>query len=97
MWKKGAVSQQELAGLVLVTKGNVIGLIGRPSARGFVELRCSATDRRVNLLETTESAHRLEERVLLRQLELISRLMTLTRAQADELGGSRLSTGDYLA
>ena len=62
--KKGAVSQQELADHLLVTKGNVVGLIDRLSARGFVERRRSATDRRVNLLEITESAHRLVERVL---------------------------------
>ena len=84
----GGVSQQELADHLLVTKGNVIGLIDRLSARGFVERRRSATDRRVNLLEITESAHRLVERVLPRQLELISRLMTtLTRAEADALEG----------
>ena len=84
--KNGAVSQQELADHLLVTQGNVVGLIDRLSARGFVERRRSATDPRVNLLEITESAHRLVERVLPRQLELISRLMTtLTRAEADAL------------
>ena len=68
-------------------QGNVVGLIDRLSARGFVERRRSVTDRRVNL-EITESAHRLEERVLLRQFELISRLMTtLTRAEGDALEG----------
>jgi MarR family transcriptional regulator, organic hydroperoxide resistance regulator len=86
--KKGAVSQQELADHLLVTKGNVVGLIDRLSARGFVERRRSATDRRVNLLEITESSHRLVERVLPRQLELISHLMTtLTGAEADALEG----------
>ena len=53
-----------------------------------MERRRSATDRRVNLLEITVSAHRLVERVLLRQLELISRLMTtLTPAEADAVEG----------
>ena len=71
-----------------MTKGNVVGLIDRLSSRGFVERRRSATHRRANLLEITESAHRLVERVLPRQLELISRLMTtLTRAEADALEG----------
>lgn len=42
----------------------------------------------MNLLEISESAHHLVERVLPRQLELISRLMTtLTRAEADALEG----------
>ena len=86
--KKDAVSQQELADHLWVTKGNVVGPIDGLSARGFVERRRSATDPRVNLLEITESAHRLVERVLPRQLELISRLMTtLTRAEADALEG----------
>lgn len=86
--KKGAISQQELADHLLVTKGNVVGLIDRLSARGFVERRRSATDQRVNLLEITELARRLVERVLPRQLELISRLMTtLTRAEVDALEG----------
>ena len=54
--KKGAVSQQELADHLLLTKGNVVGLIDRLRARGFVERRRSATDRHLNLLEITESA-----------------------------------------
>ncbi len=84
--KKGAISQQELADHLLVTKGNVVGLIDRLSARGFVERRPSETDRRVNLLEITATGCRLVERVLPRQLDLISRLMTtLTRAEADTL------------
>ena len=71
-----------------MTKGNVVGLIDRLSARGFLGRRRSATDRRANLLEITESADRLVERVLPRQLDLISRLMTtLTRAEADALEG----------
>jgi DNA-binding MarR family transcriptional regulator len=57
--KKDAVSQQELADHLWVTKGNVVGPIDGLSARGFVERRRSATDPRVNLLEITESAHRL--------------------------------------
>lgn len=79
-----------------MTKGNVVGLIDRFSARGFVERRCSATDRRVNLLEISESAHHLVERVLPRQLELISRLVTtLTRRKPTCWRVcSRVSTGD---
>jgi DNA-binding MarR family transcriptional regulator len=81
-------ARRALADHRLVTKGNVVGLIDRFSAREFVERRCSATDRRVNLLEISESAHHLVERVLPRQLELISRLMTtLTRVEADALEG----------
>jgi len=81
--KKGAISQQELADHLLVTKGNVVGLIDRLSARGFVERRASDTDRRVNLLQITPRGRRVVERALPRQLKLIARLMaTLTPAEA---------------
>lgn len=92
--KKGAISQQELADHLLVTKGNVVGLIDRLSARGFVERRASDTDRRVNLLQITSPGRRVVERALPRQLKLISRLMaTLTHAEAALLENllSRLS------
>jgi len=46
VWKKGAVSQQELADHQLVTKGNVVDLIDRLSVREFVERRRFPTDRR---------------------------------------------------
>lgn len=84
--KKGAISQQKLADHLLVTKGNVVGLIDRLSARGFVERRSSESDRRVNLLQITTPGRRLVERILPRQLQLIACLMsTLTPAEADTL------------
>jgi DNA-binding MarR family transcriptional regulator len=84
--KKGAISQQELADHLLVTKGNVVGLIDRLSARGFVERQSSETDRRVNLLQITPPGRDLVERILPRQLQLISSLMTtLTPSEASAL------------
>lgn len=81
--KKGAISQQELADHLLVTKGNVVGLIDRLSARGFVERHASGTDRRVNLLQITTRGRRVVERALPRQLKLIAKLMApLTPAEA---------------
>ena len=93
--KKGAISQQELADHLQVTKGNVVGLIDRLSARGFVERQASETDRRINLLQITSPGRSLVERVLPRQLKLISHLMsTLTPAEANALEAllSRLQT-----
>lgn len=81
--KKGAISQQEMADHLLVTKGNVVGLIDRLSARGLVERRASGTDRRVNLLQITSRGRRVVERALPRQLNLIAKLMAaLTPAEA---------------
>jgi MarR family transcriptional regulator, organic hydroperoxide resistance regulator len=73
--KHGPMSQQALAGHLLVTKGNVVGLIDKLSARGFVERQSSATDRRVNLLRVTPAGRRIVERVLPRQMQLIASLM----------------------
>jgi len=73
--KYGPMSQQTLAGHLVVTKGNVVGLIDKLSARGFVERQASATDGRVNLLRVTQAGRRMVERVLPRQMQLISHLM----------------------
>jgi MarR family transcriptional regulator, organic hydroperoxide resistance regulator len=83
---KGAINQQGLADLLFVTKGNVVGLIDRLSARGLVERQNSETDRRVNLLHITAEGRRLVDRALPRQRQLISHLMDpLTKPEAETL------------
>jgi DNA-binding MarR family transcriptional regulator len=47
------ITQQELAQRLLVTKGNVCGLIDRLEASGWVERRPDPDDRRVNRLFLT--------------------------------------------
>lgn len=49
----GAINQNELAQRLLVTKGNVCGLIDRLEAAGFVERQCDPLDRRANRLVLT--------------------------------------------
>jgi MarR family transcriptional regulator, organic hydroperoxide resistance regulator len=73
--KYGPMSQQKLADHLLVTKGNVVGLIDKLSARGFVERQSSATDRRVNVLRVTPAGRRIVDRTLPRQMQLIASLM----------------------
>ncbi len=53
------IPQQELAQRLLVTKGNVCGLIDRMSAHGLVERRADLEDRRINLLYLTERGSEL--------------------------------------
>src|SRR4051812_18049768 len=48
------ITQQALAESLLVTKGNVCGLIDRLEAQKLVERRCDPQDRRSNLLYLTE-------------------------------------------
>jgi DNA-binding MarR family transcriptional regulator len=48
------ITQQELSDRLLVTKGNVCGLIDRAEAAGMVERRTDPEDRRVNRLFLTD-------------------------------------------
>jgi DNA-binding MarR family transcriptional regulator len=53
------ITQQELAERLLVTKGNVVGLIDRVSAAGWVERRPDPEDRRANRLYLTDEGKKL--------------------------------------
>jgi DNA-binding MarR family transcriptional regulator len=58
------ITQQELADKLLVTKGNICGLIDRLESQGLVERRCDPRDRRSNLLFLTGKAHELANEVI---------------------------------
>jgi|SRR5262245_4819171 DNA-binding MarR family transcriptional regulator len=55
LWHGEGITQQELAEHLLVTKGNVVGLIDRVSAAGWVERRPDPDDRRANRLYLTNA------------------------------------------
>lgn len=67
--------QQTLADQLLVTKGNVCGLIDRLSEQGLVERRADPEDRRANLLFLTAEGRALAERVVPAHQVVISSLM----------------------
>ena len=48
------ITQQELAGRLLVTKGNVCGVLDRMESAGLVQRRADPRDRRANRLHLTE-------------------------------------------
>jgi MarR family transcriptional regulator, organic hydroperoxide resistance regulator len=52
------ITQQELAKRLLVTKGNVCGLIDRMEAAGWVERRSDLEDRRANRLYLTDEGRK---------------------------------------
>ena len=58
------ITQQELAERLLVTKGNVCGLIDRVGAAGWVERRPDPEDRRANRLYLTDAGRALVCQVL---------------------------------
>lgn len=58
------VTQQELAERLLVSKGNVCGVVDRLEALGWVQRRPDAQDRRANRLHLTPEGRRKVEAVL---------------------------------
>ncbi len=77
------ITQQELAERLLVTKGNVVGLIDRVGAAGWVERRPDPEDRRANRLYLTEAGRRLLSRAFPCQNDSICRIFG--RLSEDEL------------
>jgi MarR family transcriptional regulator, organic hydroperoxide resistance regulator len=58
------VTQQELAERLLVTKGNICGLLDRLAQAGWVERRQDESDRRANRLHLTPRGLRMVQSVL---------------------------------
>ena len=77
------ITQQELAGRLLVTKGNVCGLIDRMEEAGMVERRADPGDRRANRIYLTASGRARLSEALPGQRALIRE--TLGRLDADQL------------
>lgn len=67
--------QQDLAERLLVTKGNVCGLIDRMEQAGLVVRRPDAVDRRVHRLELTPDGRRLYAEAVPSQERLIAELL----------------------
>lgn len=83
------ITQQILAERLLVTKGNVCGLIDRLAAQGMVERRADPDDRRANRLHLTEAGQDAARQILpLRQkvyADLTGGLSAKKQAQLQEL------------
>ena len=70
------ITQQALADQLLVTKGNVCGLIDRLSEQGLVERRADPEDRRANLLFLTPAGRALAVQVVPAHQQVLSELMS---------------------
>ncbi len=68
------ITQQELAERLLVTKANVVGLLDRVCAAGWVERRPDAEDRRANRIYLTKAGRKLAAEAHPDQHALIERL-----------------------
>ncbi len=82
LWHGEGITQQELAERLLVTKGNVVGLIDRVSAAGWVERRPDPEDRRANRLYLTDAGRKLLAKAWPSQIALHRKVFgTLTQAE----------------
>jgi DNA-binding MarR family transcriptional regulator len=80
------ITQQELAERLLVTKANVVGLIDRVSAAGWVERRPDPEDRRVNRLYLTDAGRKLATKAQPSQYALVKKIFgKLTEAELRQM------------
>jgi MarR family transcriptional regulator, organic hydroperoxide resistance regulator len=86
LWHSNGITQQELAEWLLVTKANVVGLIDRVSAAGWVERRPDPEDRRVNRLYLTDAGRKLAKQALPGQEALVQNIFgRLTEAELRQM------------
>jgi DNA-binding MarR family transcriptional regulator len=86
LWHSDGITQQELAEWLLVTKANVVGLIDRVSAAGWVERREDPEDRRVNRLYLTNAGRRLAKQAHPGQQALVKKIFgRLTEAELRQI------------
>lgn len=69
------ITQRELAERLLVTKGNVVGLLNRLEALGWVERRADPADKRANRLYLTRAGRGVCGRVMPEQVELVRAML----------------------
>jgi DNA-binding MarR family transcriptional regulator len=73
------ITQQELAGRLLVTKGNICGMLDRMEANGWVQRRPDRQDRRANRIFLTEDGRRLLGEALPDLQRILSRVFGVLR------------------
>ena len=69
------ITQQRLADVLLVTKGNVCGLVDRMSDQGWIERRTDPEDRRSNLLFMTTKGKALADQVVPAHSMMVGEIM----------------------
>ena len=86
LWHGEGITQQELAERLLVTKGNVVGLIDRVSTAGWVERHPDPEDRRANRLYLTDAGRQILAEASPCQTALIQSVYgTLTEGELKQL------------
>ena len=78
------LNQQELAGKLAVTKGNMVGLVNRLSRRGFVQRVPSRKGRRENVIRLTARGRKLVTAALPGHLRLVQSMMSPLQSSEQE-------------
>jgi DNA-binding MarR family transcriptional regulator len=85
--RRPGASQSELADMMEVEKATIGRLIDRLEAKGWVERRAQAGDRRVNRVYLTAEAERLHKRIWhIAETTVEDALAALSRREAAQLG-----------
>jgi DNA-binding MarR family transcriptional regulator len=69
------ISQQRLADLLFVTKGNIVGLLNRLECRDLVQRRSDPEDGRMHVVSLTERGSALAAQVVPEQEKLVAEYM----------------------
>jgi DNA-binding MarR family transcriptional regulator len=86
LYMSDAISQQLLAERLLVTKGNVTGVVNRLAERGWAVRKDDPDDRRTNRIELTAEGRKLAKRALVIQRNLVDEMTAgLTKSEREEL------------
>ena len=64
LWNNGVISQQELARIILKDKNSIVKLVDGLEKKGLVVRVADKVDRRKNLIELTDYAHSIKEKVI---------------------------------
>jgi MarR family transcriptional regulator, organic hydroperoxide resistance regulator len=91
------LNQQELAGKLAVTKGNMVGLVNRLSRRGYVKRVPSRTGRRANRIRLTARGRKLVTAALPDHLRLVKGMLSPLTAGEQETLRSLLARLDERA
>ncbi len=88
LYVEDGISQQQLAERLLVTKGNVTGLINRLASRELVQRHGDPTDRRTKRIKLTRTGRALAKKALRKQAQLVDAMMgRLTARELKTLSG----------
>ena len=64
LWNNGVISQQELAHIILKDKNSIVKLVDGLEKKGLVMRVADKVDRRKNLIELTDYAQSIKEKVI---------------------------------